>query len=433
MRDENLEFLYGLTREGVKLDLEVMRAFDDMLGNPHRAYRTIHITGSNGKGSVSALLYNIMMQRFPSGLYTSPHLIEFNERILFNDRFIPDEYIVSFIGKYRPVIEELAREKRNPTFFETTTGMAFKYFSDAGARFASIEVGLGGRLDSTNIIEPEVSVITSVGYEHADKLGCSLTSISYEKGGIIKPGRPVVLGDRKAEVVDTVRRISQVRKSRLYLTWRDVKVSDVHLSLQGTSFRAETEGETYDVESPLVGTFQVTNIGTAILAAEASGQFDRRQIEQGIRETLWPARLQRVRDEPPVVVDCAHNPPAANALVQAFRQVSPDTRPVLVVGMLKDKDHFSYISSLRSLSDRIIVTTPYEENRAEDPEHIASLARRIYREVRVIRDAREAYDYALSLGTPVLVTGSIYLVGHVMAWEGVDVRPFTRKKVKLLE
>lgn len=184
----NLDYLYNLKRAGIKYDLTVMREFADMLGHPERDFRSIHITGSNGKGSTSAFIYSILRQKFSVGVYTSPHLERFNERIIVDNEEVPDEYIDGFIEKYRPKFDELSKVNRNPTFFEVTTMMAFQYFKDRKVDYASVEVGLGGRLDATNIIMPEVSVIAQVGYEHADKLGCSLTSIAYEKAGIIKEG-----------------------------------------------------------------------------------------------------------------------------------------------------------------------------------------------------------------------------------------------------
>jgi Folylpolyglutamate synthase len=168
VESDNLKFLYGLTREGIKLDLAITRQFAHMLVDPQNEFRSFHVAGTNGKGSTSAYIYNILRKKYHTGLYTSPHLVKFNERIIFDTHTIPDQYIESFIDENRPKIEKLGLENRNPTFFETTTIMAYRYFADQKAQYASVEVGLGGRLDSTNIIDPEASIITQIGYEHAD-------------------------------------------------------------------------------------------------------------------------------------------------------------------------------------------------------------------------------------------------------------------------
>jgi folylpolyglutamate synthase/dihydrofolate synthase len=250
------DFLYRLKREGIKLDLSVTEEFANLLGNPQNSFQSIHVAGTNGKGSVSAYIYNVLRQKYRTGLYTSPHLIDFNERIVSGKDVIPDSYIEKFLDAHKEKIEELSRINRNPTFFEVTTLLAFCYFRDTACRYAAVEVGLGGRLDSTNIILPLISVITQIGFEHADKLGGSLTAISYEKGGIIKSGIPVVLGDNKPEVVRTITSIAQRRNSRLLTVEADTKTTELDMSIEGNSFTLETPANTYRIKSPLIGQFR---------------------------------------------------------------------------------------------------------------------------------------------------------------------------------
>lgn len=425
MESDNLKFLYGLTREGIKLDLSVTRQFAELLGNPQNDFRSFHVAGTNGKGSTSALIYNILRRKYHTGLYTSPHLERFNERIIFDRELIPDQYIEAFTEKYRDIISRLGEQNRNPTFFETTTLMAFKYFSDRKSQYASVEVGLGGRLDSTNIITPEASVITQIGYEHADKLGCSLTSIAYEKGGIIKPGKPIVLGDSKPEVVNTITKIASVRNSPLKLAWKDASVSDLETNIEGSSFVLETPRDSYRISTSLPGRFQVRNIASSVLAIESVDdlRITRSQIERGIKNTRWPGRMEIIRRNPSLMVDCAHNPPAANALANSLADLHVQN-PLLVIGMLSDKDTFSFLHAIRKLSSRVIFTLPDEPNRAVPPEHLAEMGRHIFDEVEVIRDPIDAYMKALEKSDFVLVTGSMYLVGVVMANEKVPVMPF---------
>lgn len=422
---KDLEFLYDLKREGIKLELEVMREFSKRLGDRHKDFGTFHVAGTNGKGSVSCFIYNILSEKYVAGLYTSPHLVDFNERILSGRSFIPDSYIENFIAENRKTIEILRETRRNPTFFETTTLMAFSYFSDTGVEYAAIEVGLGGRLDSTNIITPLVSVITSIGYEHADKLGTSLTDIATEKGGIIKPGVPVVVSERNAESVNAIRKLAVRNGSRLIMTDRDYTVRNVSISLEGTAFELQTPSGKYSISTNLVGDFQVKNVISAVAAMETAGleKITSEDIENGIRKSRWPARMEVLRKDPMVMVDCAHNPPAMNTLVKNYRKLT-DLRPLLVVGIMKDKDIYGILSRLSELSDRVIFTTPDEPERAADPSYLKRVSDGMFREATVIEDPAEAYSKSLEQSGPVLVTGSMYLVGIIKKLEKSDMRPF---------
>lgn len=418
------EFLYQLKREGIKLDLSVTEEFAEILGNPQNSFKSIHVAGSNGKGSVSAYIYNIIRQKYRTGLYTSPHLINFNERIVAGKESIPDSYIDKFLELHKDEIEELSKFDRNPTFFEVTTLMAFNYFKDTSCRYAAIEVGLGGRLDSTNIITPLVSAIAQVGYEHADKLGGSLTAISYEKGGIIKKGIPVVLSDNKPEVVRTLVSIAQRRNSPIYTVDGNTKIVDLEMSMDGNRFTLETPVTTYKIKSGMIGQFQVRNIACAVLAVENSGiKIGKRNIEKGISETRWPARMEIVRRDPMVMVDSAHNPPAAVAISTSLRKIT-DRKPLLLVGMLSDKDPFSFLSELRKISENIVFTTPEEPFRSIDPDRLNRLYGNLFEKSRSIKDPGEAYDYCLGKSEFILVTGSMYLVGLIKKIEKSPVIPY---------
>ncbi|MEM0157673.1 MAG: Mur ligase family protein, partial [Thermoplasmataceae archaeon] len=338
---------------------------------------------------------------------------------------IPDSYLEEFVETYRKIITELGQSKRNPTFFEVTTLLAFRYFADRKAQYASVEVGLGGRLDSTNIITPEVSVITQIGFEHADKLGCSLTSIAMEKGGIIKSGKPVVLGDSKPEVVDAIRRISQVRGSPLILSAKEATISDLESDISGSHFVLSTSKNEYKISTSLAGKFQIKNVTNAVLAIEQMEnlRITRGQIEKGVAATRWPGRMEIIRKDPILMVDCAHNPPAANALAQAFSEFHlPE--PTLVIGMLSDKDIYSFLHAARKISSRVIFTIPDEPQRAVPPEKLAEIGTSIFTEVKIIHDPVEAYRSAMESSPVTLVMGSMYLVGVVMAREGTPVIPF---------
>ncbi|SMD31091.1 bifunctional folylpolyglutamate synthase/dihydrofolate synthase [Picrophilus oshimae] len=422
--DDILNYLYELKREGIKLGLDTTRAFAEHLGNPQDKYKKIHIAGTNGKGSISSYIYNILRQRYNTGLYTSPHLIKFNERIIFNKEMISDDYIINFISENREYIDKLSKIKMNPTFFETTTVMAFKYFYDMHADYAAIEVGLGGRLDSTNIIIPEISIIGQIGYEHYQKLGCSLTSIAYEKGGIIKPGIPVVLQDKKPEVLAEIKKLSQVRKSKLILSEDYSKSTEPELYNFKMVFDLKTPLNEYHIESNNLGLYQVKNIKTAVAALEnMDTSINKHDVESGIDKAIWHGRMEIIRASPLVIIDSAHNPPAASNLVPSFKKFIKK-KPLLLIGMLSDKDVFSFLTIMRQLSDKIVLTMPNEPDRALDPDNIKDIASSIYRDVKIIKDPLSAYDYSLKNSDCILVCGSMYLIGDIMSREKVGILPF---------
>lgn len=425
MLSPELRYLYGLYREGIKLDLSATREFAELMGNPQNNFRSFHVAGTNGKGSTSAYIYNILMEKESTGLYTSPHLMRFNERIIAGREPISDEEITGFIRENMPLIEKLAANNRNPTFFEATTVLAFKHFSDKKVKYASMEVGLGGRLDSTNIIEPEVSVITQVGYEHADKLGCSLTSIAGEKAGIVKAGRPVILGDSKKEVVDTVRRIAESRNSPFIHSPSVCRITEFEQDLQGSRFNLATPANEYRINTAMVGRFQPGNICTVVLAMENSNadSIGVREIERGISRTRWSGRMDIIRRDPIVMVDGAHNPPAANALRISMEELKIE-RPTLLLGMLSDKDAFSFLRIIRKISDRAVFTTPDEPLRAIPAAKLAKMADGIFKDPLIIDNPVEAYEKAVEKSDFVLVAGSLYLAGAIMEHEGASVMPY---------
>lgn len=427
MLSPELKYLYGLYREGIKLNLTVTKDFSSRLGNPENNFKSFHVAGTNGKGSTAAYIYNMLMTKYPTGLYTSPHLVSFNERIIANRDQITDAEMEEFVHNNRDLIADLSRENRNPTFFEATTVMAFKHFETKKVNYASIEVGLGGRLDSTNIITPEVSVITQVGYEHADKLGCSLTAIATEKAGIVKDGIPVVLGDTKKEVVDAVKRVAESRNSEFIHVPSSVTISNFQQGISGSSFTLGTPKREYKIKTSMVGEFQTSNIACSVLALETSQVkgMTKAGIESGIRNTRWPGRMDIVSHDPVVMVDGAHNPPAANALRIALKDLKVKS-PTLLLGMLSDKDAFSFLRIMRDISDTAIFTSPDEPSRAIRPEKLHMMSNGIFKNTSVISDPIEAYEKAAETSDFILVAGSLYLAGTIMEHLKASVMPYGR-------
>ena len=426
MKDENLQFIYKLKREGIKYDLSVMKELDLKFGTPHTGYKSVHITGSNGKGSVSNMIFNVLRLKGKTGLYTSPHLIDFNERIFLQDRTISDSEIEHYIDVYRSYIKERQKSGRIPTFFELTTEMAFQFFNDKKADYASIEVGLGGRLDATNVITPIASVITRISYEHTDRLGTTLQEIAREKGGIIKHGIPIITGEDKPEPVKELKRIAELRNSKYFSSSEYTKISGVKVKDNGSKIWITTPTEEYKIDLKLIGNFQVENARTSITALENIDEnISRKDVEKGLSSARWPGRMDVVKTNPIVMLDSSHNPSAAQTLSRSIRDIY-HKKPLLVVGMLSEKDHFSYLHNISECADSIILTTPEEPDRKIDPELLRSMAEKTFKNVRVIHDPIEAYKEAINTSDFVVVTGSMYLVGAISRFLGEEMTPYRK-------
>ena len=426
MKDENLQFIYKLKREGIKYDLSVMKELDLKFGMPHTGYKSVHITGSNGKGSVSNMIFNVLRLKGKTGLYTSPHLIDFNERIFLQDRAIGDSEIEHYIDVYRSYIKERQKSGRIPTFFELTTEMAFQFFNDEKADYASIEVGLGGRLDATNVITPIASVITRISYEHTDRLGTTLQEIAREKGGIIKRGIPIITGEDKPEPVKELKRIAELRNSKYFSSSEYTKISGVKVKDNGSKIWITTPTEEYKIDLKLIGNFQVENARTSITALENIDEnISRKDVEKGLSSARWPGRMDVVKTNPIVMLDSSHNPSAAQTLSRSIRDIY-HKKPLLVVGMLSEKDHFSYLHNISECADSIILTTPEEPDRKIDPELLRSMAEKTFKNVRVIHDPIEAYKEAINTSDFVVVTGSMYLVGAISRFLGEEMTPYRK-------
>lgn len=426
MKDENLQFIYKLKREGIKYDLSVMKELDLKFGTPHTGYKSVHITGSNGKGSVSNMIFNVLRLKGKTGLYTSPHLIDFNERIFLQDRTISDSEIEHYIDVYRSYIKERQKSGRIPTFFELTTEMAFQFFNDKKADYASIEVGLGGRLDATNVITPIASVITRISYEHTDRLGTTLQEIAREKGGIIKHGIPIITGEDKPEPVKELKRIAELRNSKYFSSSEYTKISGVKVKDNGSKIWITTPTEEYKIDLKLIGNFQVENARTSITALENIDEnISRKDIEKGLSNARWPGRMDVVKTNPVVMLDSSHNPSAALILSRSIREIY-HKKPLLVVGMLSEKDHFSYLHNISECADSIILTTPEEPDRKIDPELLRPMAEKAFKNVKVIHDPIEAYKEAINTSDFVVVTGSMYLVGAISRFLGEEMTPYRK-------
>jgi dihydrofolate synthase / folylpolyglutamate synthase len=422
-----LEQLYGLERFGIKLGLENIRTLLSLVGNPHEGLKTVHVTGTNGKGSVCAYIASVLQQAgHRTGLYTSPHLVRFNERIQVDGVPISDEDLLRLWNGIQPAMRTMDGERavNRPTFFEVTTALAFQYFRERAVDVASIEVGMGGRFDATNVLESRVAVVARVGLEHTEHLGRTVDRIAREKAGIIKPTSRVVTVEQEALPVIEAR----CRELGVPLTvvGRDVTVERTSQDLSGQRLRVRGGFGDLAVTTPLLGSFQLENVGLAVASLtelrETGIDVPDAAIVSGLAATRWPARFQVVRRNPLVVVDGAHNGPAAAALASAYAEIFPEKKCILVTGILADKDLASIAASLGPLAGRVIACRP-KSYRAYHPEEVAS-AFRAYAPTEVVPSVPDAIARALAQATKedlVLVTGSIYTAGEAL--EHLGARP----------
>jgi dihydrofolate synthase/folylpolyglutamate synthase len=417
---ESLRFLYSLGHElkAVKWDLARIRALLAELGNPHLASRFVHVAGTNGKGSTCAMIEAALRaEGFRTGLYTSPHLVDPRERIVVEgERISAAVWVDAFERVHRAAESLLAREgiDAHPSFFETVTAMAFVAFAEAELDIVVLETGLGGRLDATNVVDPELTVITPIDFDHEAFLGSSLTSIAGEKAGILKAGRPAVLAEQRPEALTVLEGKAMavgapVTRSS---TW---SVSDLERGRFESSFVLSSGNETIAVTCPLAGVHQVENARTAVTALRCLG-VSVEAIQAGIGVTVWPGRLERFSGPPDIILDGAHNPAGARALGAHIREFF-STEPVRIIyGAMRDKAVEEVTETLFPLADEVILTSP-NQPRALAPESLASWTdpSRTGQRCRIAADLPAALAMCAENPMTTFVTGSLYLVGEARA------------------
>ncbi|MDP6569086.1 MAG: folylpolyglutamate synthase/dihydrofolate synthase family protein [Candidatus Marinimicrobia bacterium] len=350
LSSSTLDYIFQLRRRGIKIGLHRTEALLSRCGNPHYDLPVIHIAGTNGKGSTAAIIASILHQEGNKvGLYTSPHLICFNERIRINGIPISDENITSFLNRFRPDIDIL-----ESTFFETTTALAFSFFAQEKVDIAVIEVGLGGRLDSTNVSKSVLSVITPIHFDHMEFLGHDLTSITREKCGIIKKNVPVVVADQLPEVAKIVEEEARVQTADVFTTQKKVEMMDISLKESDTSF-------SYDgckMKISLVGRHQIINTQTAITAVKTLfPEITTKIISSALKNIRWPGRLQKLLDNPPVFYDVAHNAHGLKATLMTLRELFPDYNINALCALKKTKDVTPVAEILKTYCKEIITTS----------------------------------------------------------------------------
>lgn len=401
-------------------DLTRMRDFMEKLGNPQNEFPSIHVAGSKGKGSVSAMCASVLQHAgYAVGLYTSPHLKDFEERIQVNRIPMDRAILVDYVEEIKPRIAQVP----GLTTFEIMTGLGFLYFARNQVDIAVVEVGLGGRLDATNVITPRVAVITSLYLDHVTILGDSLDKIAYEKGGIIKSGVPVISAPQEQIALDVIREISQDRKAPLIEVGREYKYHTRSRSLDGQEFSVKSAAGEVQLQIPLVGDYQVINAVTAYAALDALRQegfaLQDDAIDRGFKETVWPARFEVLRRKPPLVIDSAHNPASIGKLRETIDEFFPGMPLILVFGISEDKQLDGMLAEILPRTTTLIATQA-DHPRAMDATDLASRAEGCGCQVEAIPQVSRALDRALELsgnGSLVLVTGSIFVAASArIAW-----------------
>lgn len=416
---ESVRFLHSLGHELkiVKWTLDRIETLLAELGNPQRNARFIHIAGTNGKGSTCALMASALRASgFRTGLYTSPHLVDPRERIQIEGQLITeDAWCAAFNHVHTAVELLLAQEKidAHPSFFETMTAMAFVAFASAKVEVAVLETGLGGRLDATNLVDPELVVITPIDFDHEAFLGSSIESIAAEKAGIIKAGRPAVFSEQRPAAFSVLERRALEMESPVTLSsaWR---VEDLHLEKFGSRFTLVRD-EVIPVHCPLAGAHQVENARTAVAALSVFG-LSASAISQGIAHASWPGRLERIATDPDIILDGAHNPAGARALAAYIKQFFADEPIRIVYGAMRDKAVDEVIGILFPLAAEVVLTAP-DQPRALNPASIAEVADHPAdrSKLRIASTIGEAIRIIRETPMTTLITGSLFLVGEARA------------------
>ncbi len=434
--DESVRALLALGRELAspqqahvqKFGLANIAALSEALGNPHLRVPCVHIAGTNGKGSTAAMLDSILRASgIRSGLYTSPHLERINERIRIDGADISDEAFAAAWTRVHAAIEALLASGKlsaHPTYFECITALAFVAFAEGGVEFAVYEVGLGGRLDSTNIVRPEVAIITSIDFDHESFLGHSIREIAGEKAGIIKAGVPVVSSAERAEARAVIAQRCEEMQAQLVEideAWRIDSVED-----SGGLYRATVtvtgSQERFSIAPPLAGRFQIRNALAAATAARllATRGFSITQetIERGIQTARWPGRLERLSERPTVYLDGTHNPAGAKELLKFWEENFAGRRIVLVYGAMRDKAVDEIAGLLFPAADFVVLTEPMQPRAISAPV-LGEMAAHLARKATVIADPAKALEHAIEMASPndaIFATGSLYLVGDLRAY-----------------
>jgi dihydrofolate synthase/folylpolyglutamate synthase len=409
-----VEYLFSLERVGIKYDLKNIRKLSALTGNPYKKLRAIHVAGTNGKGSTASIIASILKEnKYKVGLYTSPHIEDFRERIRINGKMISKEYVIDFTNRLYKDIEKI-----KPSFFEVTTAMAFKYFADNEVEFSVVECGLGGRLDSTNILRPLISVITSISIDHTEYLGNTIKSITLEKAGIVKRGVPCVAGNLTDYQKTIIKKVCKEKKTAMVNSTEIILKSKF---IPNTGYAISySEGE---MILPLFGKYQLDNLKTVfivffILIGLRKVRFTISDIKKGLlnieQNTGYSYRFKKISDKPQIVLDVSHNADGLSRLKESLKMLKY-RKLIVIFGMMFDKEIGKCINELEKLNGFMIFTKP-DYKRAGEPkdfaEHLSKKSKYVIKS-----NVKESYEYAKALAKKddlILVTGSFFMVSDFL-------------------
>lgn len=406
MREHKLFQLFNKKVFNIEPGLERIRQALAEAGNPQNSFPSVLVAGTNGKGSVCAYLESLFRHHgYKTGLFTSPHLIEENERWQINRQNIPDGLLEEYIHRLKPIIH-----KYNLTYFEACTLLAFKYFSDQNIDIAVVEVGLGGRWDATNTLYPDVSVITNVSFDHMDMLGNTLMDIAFEKTGITRPDKPVVVGRNQPEIIYWLNKRGIKKR---YVRGLDFTAQTVDYS----SFKF-TFGDTNipDIKLSMIGSRQIENATTALSAfitycRQYGANFDRDKIKKALHEARWQGRMQVLMENPPVIIDGGHNPEGLERTFSEIKQIFPGRKIITVYSFLKDKETGKMFGIIKQNSDTRLATQ-ISISRGMTEEDFKAIGETVF-----VQNPFEAIKKAISMADEnsiIVITGSLYLVGEIL-------------------
>lgn len=420
---EAIDFLYSLELFGIKLGLENITKFLQRLDNPQNSFHAIHIAGTNGKGSVASIFESILMEcGYSVGKFTSPHLYDFRERFHINKHKIDQEFVAEFISEHRQYIKDT-----RTTFFETCTGLAFEMFRRHKVDFAVVEVGLGGRLDATTLVNPDLTVITGIAKDHTKTLGDTIEKIAFEKCGIIKKGVPLVSGAKHPAAVRVIEQLTAERGAPLYTVNPSQTVRVRNIEIDDMSFEfSSNSSQPRSYAANLIGSHQAQNCAVALSGIEVlkkSGYtFADEGIVRGLKNVFWPARMQYVSGTPAMILDCAHNPDGMAVFVETIEALYPGRQMILLLGMLNRPDYPEIFELVKRISKFVVLTIPEHATRAPSEELLAREAIESNLNFKLIPQVLQAYNYAKELVDAdelLLVTGSHFMLGEIMKSEKI--------------